>query len=158
MAVAQRGRPVRKDMFRISLTVNGENWGVWDNKTGGDVDSDQGSSYKPGGMGPPIALGGSVTTTNLVLERLCTLEDDWRRLQNLINAAGKGKAVVKQSALDPDGNAFDSNPLTFLGKVKLVGTVDHDSNSTDVALVRIEIVPDGVPTMIGGDNAARIGP
>jgi hypothetical protein len=149
MAVTLRGDGVTKNNFRWSVTIGGENWGVWDTKTGGEVDTDIADPYKPGGMGPPIAMGGSVKTGNLVLNRLVTLQDDWRRLQKLINAAGKKKAVAKGIILDDDGNAYDVNPLTYNGILKRVTPPEHDSNSNDPALIEIEISIDGVPTMVG---------
>src|SRR4051812_22334747 len=130
MAVVEaRGRKVLKTNWKVSLTVNGENWGVWDVKTGGEVDSSQNDPYKPGGMAPAISMGGSVTTGNVVLSRYCTLEDDWRKIQRLMNAAGKGKAVAKQAALDADGNVYDTNPLTYVGILKRVTPPETDGNS-----------------------------
>jgi hypothetical protein len=135
-------------MFRVTVTVDGENWGVWDNKTGGKYTSDQGTPYRPGGLGPAIALGGTASTENVVLTRLVTLEDDWKRLHRLIAAVGRKKIVIKQAALDTDGNAFNANPLTHVGIVASVEAPEHDSNSTDPAILTLEATIDGLPVLL----------
>lgn len=147
MAVAQRGRPTRKDTWRISVTIDGEDWGVWDTKTGGEHTSTPASPFRPGGMSPPIAIGGTASTGNVTLTRLCTLEDDWARLDRLINAAGRKSAQVKQVALDTDGNAY-RNPLVYDGILMRVLPPEHDSNSTDPAMIEIEIEPSGFPVIL----------
>jgi hypothetical protein len=146
-------KPTRKDTWKVTLFVNGKNWEVWDTRTGGEVDSEQAAPYKPGGMGEPIAMGGSVTTANLVLSRMCRVERDWGHIQELINAAGKATVELQQAALDIDGNAYDANPLVWKGKLKRVTMPEVDSNSTDAAMIELEIVVDGIPTFAGASAA-----
>jgi hypothetical protein len=146
MAVAQRGRPTRVDTWRITVKVAGHEFGVWDSKTGGEVSSES-TVYKPGGMGPPIALAGQVTTSPVILNRLFTLDDDLLSLQLLFNLAGKGNATVTQTALDPDGNV-NGPPIVYVGKLTRVAPPTHDSNSQDAARVEIEIAVTGTPVVI----------
>jgi hypothetical protein len=135
-----------KSTWKVTLNVDSKPWpGFWDVKTGGEVDSDAGDSYKPGGMEPAIALGGSVKTGNVTLSRACRLERDWKSIQTLVNGAGKSVVSIAQAVLDKDGNDYSSNPIVYTGKLKRVTPPEVDSNSTDISMIEIEIVCDGVP-------------
>lgn len=135
---------MRADTWEWTLNINGINYGVWDEKTGGEVDSDQ-TSYKPGGMARPYSLGGSKTVGNLVLRRNYRLGRDHPASQRLIDWAGKAKVRAVGQPLDHDGNAW-GDPFTYNGVLKRVSFPDHNSTSNDPAMIELEIVPDGYPT------------
>lgn len=134
----------RADTWRITVGVNGIHTGVWDVKEGGDVDSNE-TTYKPGGLADPLSLGGTRNVANLTLRRNYRLDRDHPTSQRWINWVGKGKVVVTQQPLDVDGNAY-GRPLVWNGTLKRCKLPDHDSNSSDAALIEIEVTVSGVPT------------
>lgn len=137
------GGPTRQDTWRIHLTVNGKNWGVWDKKDGGEIDSDE-FKYKPGGMAPHVSLGGTRTTGNLTLTRLYRLARDHSRRKELINGVGRADVVASIQPLDVDGNAY-GEPMVYRGTLKRVTFPTIDSESSDPGLIEIEVTTDGFP-------------
>lgn len=135
---------MRKDQHRVTVSVDGRKLGVWDVLTGGETDSDE-LKYRPGGMGAQISLGGVVTVGQLIVARLYTLERDHATVHWLLGRVGKGRAVVNKAVLDPDGNAY-GKPLVTKGTLKRVTPPEVDSNSTDAAVVEIEVTPQGSVT------------
>jgi hypothetical protein len=117
--------------------------GVWDKKTGGKVDSNI-TQYLPGGMAPQVSLGGTKTTENVTLERLYRLQRDHTKMQKWINQAGKGRVVIHQQPLDIDGNSFGA-PIVYNGTLKSVTPPEHDSTSSNAAMISIEVVVDAQP-------------
>jgi hypothetical protein len=136
--------PTRADTWRVTLSLNGINFGVFDVKEGGDVDSDE-TTYKPGGMEDPVGLGGSRTVENVTLRRLYRLGRDHEQSQRLIDFTGKARAVITVQPLDIDGNTW-GRPIVYRGVLRRVSFPDHDSNSGDAALLELEITIDGLPT------------
>jgi len=132
---------MRKDQWNTTLSVDGKNLGTFDVKTGGETDTDE-LTYKPGGMAPQVSLGGMVTVAAVVLNRLYRLDRDQGFAHWLLGRVGKGKAVVHQQPLDPDGNAYGKG-FTINGTLKRVNLPEVDSNATDPALLEIEITPYG---------------
>lgn len=137
------GGPTRADTWRCTVSLNGENMGVWDKKTGGKVTSNV-TQYLPGGMAPQISLGGTKTTENVTMERLYRLHRDHQKMQRWINQAGKGKVVIHQQPLDIDGNSFGT-PIVYKGTLMSVTPPEHDSTSTNPAMIIIEVVVDAQP-------------
>jgi len=155
--------PIRLDTRTVTVTVyrpsdpndpNQENIaiisGVWDKKTGGEVDSEE-TLYHPGGMVPPVSLGGRKNVGNLVLTRLCKIERDWYAIPSLISAVGRSKVTVGDQAMDIDGNAAgtsgsNKNPLTYNGILKRVTPPEVDSESSGPALIEIEVTVNGYPS------------
>lgn len=132
--------PARQNQSRVTLIVDGRNLGVWDDKTGGDSDSNS-TQYFQGGMGPRISLGGTQQVNNIVLSRL---EDDsviafakW-----LVSRSGKGKAVCSQQKLDDEGNPV-GDPIVWTGKTKRSKYADVQSQSNSPAQFECEIEVDG---------------
>lgn len=137
------GGPTRSDTHRVTASLNGENMGVFDKKTGGGLDSNM-LTYKPGGMGPQISLGGSTQTDNVVLSRLYRLQRDHARAQKWLNQVGKGQVVVTDQPLDVDGNPF-GKPIVYKGTLKRVLLPEVDSESSNAAMLEIEVSIDGSP-------------
>lgn len=134
----------RKDMFRASLSIDGEDWGIWDSRSGGRRVAN-GTTFKPGNMAPQRSLGGTPSVETITMERNYVLEVDRPRLGRLLAKVGNGRCVVKQLDLDPDGNAF-GQPTVWTGKLESVTPPEHDSQSQDVAMLAIEVNPDGTVT------------
>ena len=137
--------PTRQDTFRVTVFINGINFGVWDKKTGGQVDSEQ-TSYKPGGMTPPVSLGGSKNVDNIVVSRLYRQERDHTEVGRLMNWAGKADMSVHQQPLDFDAQPF-GNPIVWRGTLKRVMAPDVDSESNDAAMLELEMTVDGYPVV-----------
>lgn len=135
---------MRKDQHRVTVSVDGVNLGVWDVLTGGETDTEE-LTYKPGGMAPTVSLGGIVTVGQVVVSRLYKLERDHVRVHWLLGKVGRAQVVVKKAVLDEDKNVF-GKPLTTKGKLKRVTPPEVDSNSTDAAVIELEITPNGVVT------------
>jgi hypothetical protein len=129
-------------MFAVSVTVDGVgNLGLFDKCTGGDVDSDE-QKYAPGGMAPPLSLGGLVTMNNVVLERLYVLERDSPIIHKLLAAVGIAGITATKQPLDTNRVPY-GRPIVYNGKVKMVTPPDHDSTSSNPAVLHIEFVPTG---------------
>lgn len=131
----------RQDQYAITLTIDGRDFGVWDKLTGGEVDSEE-TKYKPGGMGAPVSLGGSVDVGNLTVSRLYVLNRDHDTIHQLVSRAGKGRVTISKQPLDVDGNAY-GRPLVYTGTLKSVTTPDADSESSDAGILECEITPAG---------------
>lgn len=141
-----RDNGTRQDTFVIRVTVNGEDFGIWDKKTGGEVDSET-TLYYPGAMRGQQDLGGRKTSGNLTLQRLYDIYDDHDRINTLLNAAGRGKVTVGIRPKDPDGNEH-GRTITWNGRLKRVAPPDVDSESSSAALYEIEVSVKGYPTAI----------
>jgi len=137
--------PTRQDTFRVTVFIAGINFGVWDKKTGGQVDSEE-NSYKPGGMVPPVSLGGSKNVDNIVVSRLYRQERDHTAVQRLFGWCGKATMSVHQQPLDMDAQPF-GNPIVWRGTLKRVMPPDVDSESNDAAMLELEMTVDGYPVV-----------
>ena len=127
----------RKDQYRVTVSVDGLDLGVFDTFEGGEVDSEE-KKYKPGGMAPEVSLGGSKSVSNITVGRLYVLERDHALLPTLFAKVGKGTVTANKQPLDVDGNVF-GKPLVYTGKLKTVTPPDADSNSGDEAILALEI-------------------
>lgn len=138
--------PTTQKTFRVSLTIDGEDWGVWDTKTGGKVGSNV-LPYLPGAMGPQIALPGATSTIDTVtLARLYDRVRDHPRVGTLLDRTGKGRCVVKQRPLDPDGIG-SGRSIIWRGTLTSADPPPTDGNSDAAALITLEITPEGPVTL-----------
>lgn len=127
----------RTDQYSVTLAIDGIDFGVWDKVTGGDVDSNE-TKYKPGAMAPEISLGGSITVTDLTVDRLYVLDRDHIAVPDLINRVGKGVCTVVKQPLDLNKNAF-GKPIVYTGVLKTLNLPDADSEGTAAALLTLTI-------------------
>jgi hypothetical protein len=135
---------MRQDTWAVSLEVDGVDLGLVDTFSGGEIDSEE-TRYRPGGMAPPVSLGGATTVGNVTVSVLYDLAR-WHAIVHwLISRVGKGQAVVRRKPTDTDGNVF-GRPLTYRGVLKQVNPPEHDSESSDAARIEFEIVPAGTVT------------
>ena len=108
---------------------------------GGEVDSDE-QKYRPGGMADPVSLGGAVTMGNVTISRLYDLDRDHSIVHTLLSLVGKATISVAKQPLDINRVPY-GRPLIYKGKVNTVTPPEHDSTSSDPALIEIEFVPTG---------------
>jgi hypothetical protein len=135
---------MRADQFNVTAVIDGKNLGTFDKLSGGEVDSEE-TRYRPGGLGKPISLGGAITVNNVTISRLFDLAREQAIIHWLISRAGKGKMTINKQPLDVDGNVY-GRPLVYTGKLKQVTPPEHDSESSDAALLELEMVPSGTVT------------
>lgn len=131
----------RQDQYAVSMSVDGEKFGVYDKLSGGEIDSEE-AKYRPGAMAPMVSLGGTVEVGNLTISRLYVLNRDHDRIHWLVGRVGKGQVVISRQPLDVDGNAY-GKPLVYTGTLKTVTPPEVDSESSDAALLECEITPAG---------------
>ena len=132
----------RQDQYAIAVAIDGADTGIWDKKSGGEMDSEE-TKYKPGGLAGTITLGGSVTPGNLTVSRIFDLNRDLPAVKGWLNRVGRAGVTVTVQSLDVDGNAFGA-PIVYTGKLKMVTPPEVDSESSDAGMVEIEVSPDGV--------------
>jgi hypothetical protein len=143
------GGPTRHDTFLITVQVADPHsgvmidYGIWDKKTGGAVDSSE-TKYFPGGMGPPISLGGRRITDNITVERLYRLARDHAHIARLMDSVGHSTMTIAQQPLDIDGNSYGT-PIVWTGTLKKCTMPDADSETTAAALVALEMSVEGYP-------------
>lgn len=128
----------RVDHFRVTMSLDGVDFGIWDTKEGGETDSEE-TRYKPGG-GPEEPLGGKQTVTQLTVTRMFRRGRDDELMSLLRRKSGSGEAIVKVVNTDADGNPWSTGE-TYKGVLKRVAPPQIDSNSSDVAMITAEITP-----------------
>lgn len=141
MALRENG--IGQRQWAVRLTINGESFGVWDNATGGGVDSDE-LKYSPGRMADQVSLGGRTLPENLVLQRLYDLKDDHDRINTLLNGVGKAKVSASKRPMDQDGNEYGKS-IIYQGKLKRVAPPEAQSEANSAALLEIEVSVAGKP-------------
>jgi hypothetical protein len=134
--------PTREDTWLITASVDGVDLGVFDSKSGGELDSEE-SKYRPGGMAAEISLGGTRTIGNVTLSRYCDRLRDWPRIKWLHSRIGKGRVSIGITPLDPNG-ARGGAPLVYTGTLKAVTPPEVDSTGTDAAQIELECTIDGL--------------
>lgn len=149
--VMAAGGPTREDTWAVNVQIEdvaaGDgsmiDLGIWDKKTGGDLDSTE-TVYRPGGMSPQISLGGPKTTSSITVSRLYRLNRDHQHMGRLWRAVGIGAMLVAQQPLDIEGNVF-GQPIVWTGKLKTVKTPAVDSEAAGAALLELEMTVEGEP-------------
>jgi hypothetical protein len=132
----------RADQGDVGVSVDGVDLGVFDQLTGGEMDSEE-TTYQLGGMGPRISLGGAQTPATITVSRIYDLARDHTIIHWLMSRAGKGDVVVRKKSLDVDGNAF-GRALTYTGRLKMVKPPELDSESSSAAKLDLEITPNSI--------------
>lgn len=127
----------RQDMYAVSVSIDGVNYGVWDKMSGGEVDSEE-TKYPPGGMADEVPLGGRRTVGNITVSRLYDLNRDHTQVKNVLAVVGKAVVIVTKQPLDEDKNVF-GDPIVYQGKLKTCTPPEVDSESSDAALIEIEV-------------------
>jgi len=145
-----RNQGTRADTWTIIVQLgtgsgNMTNLGVWDKKTGGDLDSDE-VKYYPGGMVGVEALGGRLNPTNLTLQRIYDRVDDAQYVNRLFNGVGNESVTVTQHPMNLDGSLYGPKRVIWTVVLKRVRFPDVDSETTGAALIEIEVTVNASPT------------
>lgn len=132
--------PSRQQQARITVSLDNVNLGVWDDKTGGETDTNS-VQYQLGGMGPRISLGGTQQVTNVVLAKL--YDDDIRSKRKfVIGRAGKGLGTITVQDLDDEGVAI-GDPDVYQYRLKRAKPPDRNANNNTAAQFEIECEVNG---------------
>ena len=131
----------RQDQYDVKVVVDGVDLGTFDKLTGGEIDSEE-TTYKVGGMGPRISLGGSVNPGNVTVQVIYDLSRIHSIVHWLIGRVGKAPATISKQPLDVDGNAF-GKAITYPARLKQVNPPEVDSESSDAALLELEFTVNG---------------
>jgi hypothetical protein len=132
----------RQDQYNVTVAIEGlGQLGTFDTFKGGEVDSDE-QKYRPGGMADPVSLGGAVTMGNVTVSRNYVLNRDHDTIHTLLSLAGKATITVSKQPLDTNRVPY-GRPLVYTGKLKTVTPPEHDSTSSDPAMLELEFVPTG---------------
>lgn len=147
--------PTRADTFQVNVQVEDVrhparimlNLGTWDKRGGGQLDSEE-MRYNPGGMQPAVSLGGRKNVDNVTVSRLYRIVRDHNDLiQRLFNGVGRAKMIVSQQPLDISGDGSGIRPIVWRGTLKRVTPPEHDSESSDAALIELEMTVEGEPVV-----------
>lgn len=131
---------MREDTYEVTLTIDGESFGIWDKLSGGAITSSE-LKYRPGGMRPARSLGGSKSVENITITRLYDDVVDGF-LTRLESKVGNGRCVATKQLLTTKGAPIGS-PLVYTGVLQTVTPPDADSESDDAGLLAVEISTDG---------------
>jgi hypothetical protein len=151
-------RGTRQDTFTVGLMIEDPakpgqwiDWGVWDTKTGGDLDSED-RLYYPGAMMPPYSLGGRISPQAITLTRNYRIQRDHYHLQKLLDGVGKSNCQVQQFAMDKYGLTH-APAIVWTGTLKTVTPPEHNSeSSSDPAMISVVITVDSSPTAVGAPS------
>lgn len=135
----------RQDQFRVTLKIAGNNFGVFEKRSGGKLSGNTTSIF-PGNMAPEKSLGGRPSSDLITLTRNYDRVRDHDRLNLLVPGIGKYECVVQQQPLDAEGNAY-GNPITWNGTLESLTWPDADTSSTSSSEIVLEIKPDGAPAI-----------
>jgi hypothetical protein len=148
--------PTRADTFTVTVSVQDigntsrlvmMDCGIWDKRGGGAVDSEE-ARYNPGGMAPAVSLGGRKTVENVTVSRLYRIVRDHTDLtQRLISGVGRAKMEVRQLPMEITGGESNLRQIIWTGTLKRVTVPEHDSESSDAALMELEMTVEGEPVV-----------
>jgi len=130
----------RENQALVTVTVDGVSLGTFEEREGGDTDSNE-TTYPLGGMGPTISLGGTQSVDNVTVRVLYTDAIRARR-KWLRGRAGKGSIVVTEQPLNTDGVA-DGEPDVWRGTLKRVKTPNRAADSNNAAQLELEMTVSG---------------
>lgn len=122
--------------FRVTVAVDGKPLGVWDTRSGGDVDSD--IARRVTGEGPKV-YHGRPNPAEVTVGRDYERERDHEVARTLETRVGRAPMTVSEQPLDEDGNAW-GKPKVWTGKLKSVNTGEYDSDGTDPRMIELTMV------------------
>lgn len=131
----------REDQYNVTVSVSygghTEDLGTYDKFDGGELDSEE-AKYYPGGMAQAISLGGRKSVGNVTVSRLYDLSRDHPMVGWLMGGVGRADVTVTKTSMTVDAVSI-GQPLVYNGKLKSVTPPGHDSESSDAALIEMEI-------------------
>lgn len=130
--------------FRVRASINGQDLGVFDTRTGGTTTAEN-SKHTPGSApSARVALGGPRTTDDVTIGRAFVASRDHDLIRLFRPLCGLAEMSVTQVPLDKDGREF-GRPEVWTGVLLSIGPPDYDAESSDVARFEITMTTDGDP-------------
>lgn len=118
----------------ITVTVDGEPWGVFDTLSGGDTTAEPTKRRSGGGgMKSYAAFGDSDDVT---VGRVYERERDHEKLRKARRRVGRAEMVVSEQPLDDDGAPW-GKPTVYTGRLIGLAPGEADSNSSDVRMLEL---------------------
>lgn len=135
----------REDTYSVRVTVAGRDLGTWDKMSGGKVAASE-TKYRPGGLADQVSLGGTRATDNVTVQKLydANVHD---LIQWLFDQVGKGFMVITKQPLDANGARL-GKAIVYQGVLNGVTAPDVDSQSSDAALIELELSTAGSPSTV----------
>lgn len=138
----------RTDLWVVTLSLKDpatdetRNLGEWDQKTGGEVDSEE--NVYTASRGRRVSLGGNVNVGNLVLTRNYELARDHTQLGWILGLVGRGEGAISQA---PTNIAFvvKAGAIGYIGTLKRCTPPEVDSTSNDPATIELEFTIANAP-------------
>lgn len=124
-----------EQQWLATLSINGNDYGVFDKFAGGDVSAPV-NKHRPGGMGPEITYLSLPTYSDVTLTKVYETQNDHDRIAILHSLVGNGLASVTLQPLDDGGNPW-GNPRVYQGR--LVGVKDGGTDSMSNAARMFEV-------------------
>ena len=132
----------RTDLELITVHLDGNPIaGNWDMFTGGDIDSVE-LRHRPGGQPYEVQQGGPITVTNFTVSREFRTERDLPILPELRNRVGKGQITCARQRVDANYKEIGESSV-YTGVLKTVKPAETDSDKPAIAMLALEISPDG---------------
>jgi hypothetical protein len=127
--------PERQDTWLVTCSLEGKDLGIFDKKSGGEVDSDE-NKYPLGGMLGEISLGGRRTYGELTISRYYDADRDHPLRSSLHAAVGVGVGSIGVTPLDFHGNPQDG-PTTYTATLRTFTMPEVDNESQDAAVLEL---------------------
>lgn len=135
---------VQETNFSVTLTVDGDDYGVWDSLEGGDVATES-TTYRAGGMAAAEPLVGTPVTNEITITRGYRPDRDMDAEQRLLSRVGRW-CIVGRQVLDEYGIAPTSGGLlVYDGIISRIDTPKHDSMGNAVTRLSVTVTVRGLP-------------
>lgn len=126
--------------YLVTATVDGRPLGVFDSRSGGEVDSD--IAKRNTGEGPKV-YNGRPNVGDVTIVRGYERERDHELIRTLEKRVGRAEVVISEQPLDEDDNPW-GKPKIWTGKLKTVTGGDVDADSSDPRDFELTIVAKAV--------------
>lgn len=130
----------RQNQARVTATLDGVSLGVFETREGGETDSQE-TTYRLGGMGPRISLGGNVEVGNVTVRRLFDLQAQ-AQAKWILGRVGRGTMVVTEQPLNGDAVA-EGEPFVWSGVLKRCALPERDADADDAGQIELEMTVSG---------------
>jgi hypothetical protein len=131
-----------QDSSLVTAVVDGQPLGVFDSRSGGEVDSEVSKRYV-GGQRVQQIYKGLRATGDVTITRGYERERDHELARTLEQRAGLAPMSVSEQPLDDEGNPW-GKPKTWTGKLKSVNTGDYDAQSGEPRIIEFVMVAQDV--------------
>lgn len=118
----------------ITVTIDGEPWGVFDTLSGGDTTAEP--TKRRAGGGTMKSYAAHADTDDITVGRVYERERDHEKLRKARRRVGKANATISEQPLDDDGAAW-GKPTVYTGRLTGLAPGEADSDSADVRMLEL---------------------